>query len=598
MAYTLPRVDVCFVCLPGGPHTPPPCTVCGRTGFFHHQGLCTGCHPYSPERRDACPDCYAWGTSAVSRWRCWGCLGWHRKFSKLGPGGPCGWCGRTVALNRDHACRMCWQQRARLRRTTGDLRLSYATALESGCIQLSFANTRPQERRPARPAPRTSKAGPLQPPAPPAAALGLAGAPPASAAARPTPLASAVPPAPVVPFTHRQLTLFEPAPRQMSAAPAIPRDPVLAAWLQEELALWASSRGWSKSHFSRARRGLHIVLSLQDTPGAPVPTTLIHQLTPLGLPARLIEEFLRVRGFTEDDHTLAVDAWFARTTAHLPDPMSGQLALWFTVRLHGHPRPPRSRPRSAITVRHQLLFALPVLTRLAGAGTHNLADVEAAHLDTHLAACGLTGTPYSHTAAGLRSLFATLHAHRVIPSNPAVGLRVRTPARTIPLPADVLPIREALTSPDPTRAAVTALLAFHALRSSEIRHLMLDEARQLDEGRLLLPDRTVLVAEPVRARLAAYLAHRHRRWPHTANPYFLVNFRTALSTRPVSRPWLWRQYPSSSLLLRDDRIVDEVQADTDPRTLCELFGLTYNAVTRYTWPYQDAAHPSRTPPAP
>ncbi|WP_406841873.1 hypothetical protein ACICHK_43590 (plasmid) [Streptomyces sp. AHU1] len=108
----------------------------------------------------------------------------------------------------------------------------------------------------------------------------------------------------------------------------------------------------------------------------------------------------------------------------------------------------------------------------------------------------------------------------------------------------------------------------------------------------------VLLAEPVRARLAAYLAHRHRRWPHTANPYFLVNFRTALTTRPVSRPWLWLQYPSSSLLLRDDRIVDEVQADTDPRTLCELFGLTHNAVTRYTWPYQDAAHPPRTPPVP
>ncbi|AYC44129.1 hypothetical protein DWG14_08437 [Streptomyces griseorubiginosus] len=44
VSYTLPRIDVCFVCLPGGPHTPPPCAACRRSGFFFHQGLCTGCY--------------------------------------------------------------------------------------------------------------------------------------------------------------------------------------------------------------------------------------------------------------------------------------------------------------------------------------------------------------------------------------------------------------------------------------------------------------------------------------------------------------------------------------------------------------------------
>ena len=66
VAFTRPRIDVCFACLPGGPHTPPPCLLCGRAGFFYHQGLCTACHPFSPDRRDACPDCCAWGTSAAS----------------------------------------------------------------------------------------------------------------------------------------------------------------------------------------------------------------------------------------------------------------------------------------------------------------------------------------------------------------------------------------------------------------------------------------------------------------------------------------------------------------------------------------------------
>ncbi len=128
---------------------PPPCLVCGRDGFFYHQGLCTACHPFSPERRASCPDCFAWGTSREAKWRCWGCLGWHRKFSKTGPGGACVWCRRAVEVNHDRVCRMCWQQRARMRRASGDLHLSYARALEDGFIQLSFANMRTQERRPS-----------------------------------------------------------------------------------------------------------------------------------------------------------------------------------------------------------------------------------------------------------------------------------------------------------------------------------------------------------------------------------------------------------------------------------------------------------------
>ncbi|MCX4993772.1 hypothetical protein [Streptomyces sp. NBC_00568] len=558
MAFTVPRMDVCFVCLPGGPHTPPPCTVCGRSGFFFHQGLCTACHPCSPERRDACPDCYAWGTSAASRWRCWGCLAWHRKFSRKGPGGPCTWCQRPVAVNQDRVCRMCWLQRARLRRATGNLHLSYAAALEDGWVQLSFANTRPQERRPAR-------AGSRPP---------LGGRPAESSTAEPSTAAS---PAALVPFGHRQLILFEPPPRRFAAAGGLPRDLVLAAWLDQELAAWASSRGWSRSTLARARRGLRILLAVQDTPGAPVPVTLIDQLAATDVPTRLLQEFLTARGFTEDDRTPAIDAWFTRNTAHLPEPMAGQLAHWLALRLHGNnSRPPRSRPRSAITVRHQLLFALPVLTRLADSGIRDLADVTAGQLRTRLAACRLTGSDHTHTASGLRAVFTALAAQRIIASNPAVHLRVGTPAPTIPLPADLAPIRQALTSPDPARAAVTALLAFHAVRASEIRGLTLDDARRsLGDGLLSLPGRTVRLAQPVRVRLAAYLTHRSQRWPHTANPYFFVTHRSALSTGPVSRPWLYRHYPASSHLLRDDRIIDEAQTSADARIICELFGLTF-----------------------
>ncbi|MFF1594795.1 hypothetical protein ACFVY0_43070 [Streptomyces sp. NPDC058286] len=458
-----------------------------------------------------------------------------------------------MALNRDRACRLCWLQRARLRRATGDPRLSYARALEDGWVQLSFANTRPQERRP-----HSTQAPP--------------GAKTRSVLAA------------LAPAAHRQLVLFPPPPRDLAAAlHRLPIDTALADWLGQELTDWAAARGWTRSTASRARCGLRLLLAVQDTPGAPVPASGIDQLTQVGLPARLLHEFLTARRFVEDDRTLAIDAFFARLTAGLPEPMTAQLARWMSLRLTGSPTPPRSRPRSPATVRHQLSFALPVLARLAAAGTRDLADITTAQLREHLSACRLTGTAYTHTASGLIAVFTLLHAHRIIRSNPAVHLRVGTPTPTIPLPADTAPIRQALNDPDPARAAITALLAFHALRALEIRHLTLTDARDLAAGHLHLPDRTVLLAEPVQARMNAYLTHRGRRWPNTANPHFFITRRTALSTTPVSRPWLYRHYPASSHLLRSDRIVDEVQAaDGDIRLICDLFGLSIQAATRYT----------------
>ncbi|MFF3891258.1 hypothetical protein [Streptomyces sp. NPDC001914] len=247
-------------------------------------------------------------------------------------------------------------------------------------------------------------------------------------------------------------------------------------------------------------------------------------------------------------------------------------------------------------MRHHLQFALPVLTRLAAAGLDDLTHVTAAELRQNLDACRLRGNDYTDTASALRTVFTFLHTHHGAPRNPAVHLRVGTLHRSIPLPADPDPIRAALTSPDPARAAVTALLAFHALRTTEIRTLTLDSLRDLDQSRLHLPDRTVLLADPVTARLHAYLAHRAATWPYTANPHLFLTRKTAVSTTPVSLPWLYRRYPSSSHLLRADRLVDEAKAAGDARMICELFGLTFNTATRYTRSYQDIAALHSVPP--
>ncbi|WP_328863065.1 hypothetical protein [Streptomyces sp. NBC_00306] len=188
-----------------------------------------------------------------------------------------------------------------------------------------------------------------------------------------------------------------------------------------------------------------------------------------------------------------------------------------------------------------------------------------------------------------------LHAHGVLDRNPAGHLRVGSPAYTIPRPAaDLAPIRQALATPGPVRAAVTALIVFHALRAGEVRHLTLDQALGAQTGPPCMPGRTVLLAEPVRVPVAAYLAHRSHRWPGTANPHLFITRRSALSTRPVSRAWLYRQYPDSAHVLRSDRIVDEVQAaGGDALLICELFGLGVKAATRYT-----AAGPAAPPTTP
>ncbi|MFE0376164.1 hypothetical protein ACFW1M_11350 [Streptomyces inhibens] len=87
---------------------------------------------------------------------------------------------------------------------------------------------------------------------------------------------------------------------------------------------------------------------------------------------------------------------------------------------------------------------------------------------------------------------------------------------------------------DPVRATLSALVAFHALTVADLRHLMHTDVR---DGRLHLGERVMLLAEPVRIRLAAYLDLRARRWPKSVNPHLFINWQTATYTGPTSKVW-------------------------------------------------------------
>ncbi len=190
-----------------------------------------------------------------------------------------------------------------------------------------------------------------------------------------------------------------------------------------------------------------------------------------------------------------------------------------------------------------------------------------------------SGNPRATLGRALRSIFKVLKARKVTFTNPAARIKTGEPASRQPLPADLSVLREALESPDPARAALTALLVFHGLRSGQLCGLRLADLR---DGRLHLEDRIILLAAPVRQRVAAWLDYRTQRWPNTANPHLFIHYRTATQTRPVGVHWLHLKLGSSVRVIREDRILDEAYASAgDLRRLCDLFGLSVKAASRY-----------------
>jgi hypothetical protein len=129
---------------------------------------------------------------------------------------------------------------------------------------------------------------------------------------------------------------------------------------------------------------------------------------------------------------------------------------------------------------------------------------------------------------------------------------------------------------------VVALIAFHGLRSGQLRRLRLTDLR---DGRLHLDGRVIILAEPVRTRLAAWLDHRATRWPNTTNPHLFVHYRSATRAEPVGLRWVRLTIGAglTATAIREDRILNEAHASGgDARRLADLFGLSIQATTRYT----------------
>lgn len=381
-------------------------------------------------------------------------------------------------------------------------------------------------------------------------------------------------------MAYRQLTLFdlprEFAPGSRTGLPE-PPDPALEAFLIANVNEYAMRHGWTRSVATRARMAIRALLALQDTPGAPIAASAVEQLVDVDLSVHPTLAILDSVGFLHDDRVPALERWFTQQITALPEAMTSELRAWFDVLRHGSNRSPRSHPRTEVTIRTRTNWILPAVRAWASQGHDSLREISRADV---LAVLPGSGNPRVTMGAGLRSLFSTLTARRLIFTNPIAGIHIGETEGTQPLPADLDRIRAALHSPHPTKAAICAVMAFHGLRTDHLRHLLLTDVR---DHRLHLADRTVLLAEPVQERLAAYLDYRATQWPNTANTHLFINRSTAGTTESFGPAWVWKLFGFSPRLIWEDRILHEALATGgDVRRLCDLFGITVACALRYT----------------
>lgn len=553
VAWTSPRVDFCYGCLPGGPFDPPQCRTCGSRRDYFSQGLCSRCHPRSPEHIDSCKGCFAWGVYPRHNWTCWSCRWWESHYPK----GTCTHCGRATHVSDTRACRLCLEN-ARLVQEPG--RAPDVAAANRHSQQLFLANMMFKRRAGTLPDyvtwdSRWSKKNKNQLPHTPDAA-----------------------------FDENalvQLPLFdiEPDPKVLRQR-LLTEDSDLTRYCAAIVADHARRYGWSVRQRNAVIQSLRMLQILRPTPTAKIRASDVVSIRRYDGTITSTLEVLTEADLLIEDVPTRVERYFDAkfiASGTLPDQMRQHLELWLQIMLAGSRHAPRQFPRDPATVELHIQGLAPVVQAWVEGGRNSFAEITRDDIIDALAPLPAARRHFAEN--GLKSLFKILKGRRLVFANPMTGLPVGRLATTIPLPLDASVIRAGLDSPNPAVALAVALVAFHALTGKQVRELQLTD---IIDGRLLLGGRDIPLAAPVRTRLAAWLDHRNQTWPNSLNPHLLINRRSAPRLVAAGHSYPWKDTAFRPQELREDRILHEIHASGgDVRRLCDLFGLSVEAATRY-----------------
>jgi hypothetical protein len=568
------RTGFCFTCWPGGPVTPPPCLGCGSRDDYYTNGKCRRCHLRGRPSPESCPDCLAWGTTRKGKWLCHACRSWREIYPEQG---TCRTCGALAHLrSRDGICRLCFAHARNMIPVLG--RYDPAEANRYG-QQLFLANLKMRKgsSRADWEAEQRACAAPIVGPSNSRKEIRPLLQPPLPFPGRTVPDGDYA-----IASRYEQTTMF-PAERDYTRVRQKdlpwPKDPRLLHELWALADARSERLGWAKGVRMRCRAGLRVVLGLQDTPGAPIPLTSLEFLNQIHLTAKHVAAVLDEAGLLLDDRADTLGTWLDARLAGLPEQMISEIRVWYEVMAHGRTTPPhRRRPRGPITIRLHFSWALPVLKTWADAGHESLREITRDHVTAALTAARFP----ARTGQGLRSVLRLLKQEHVIFADPTARMHLGEHPSREPLPVATDAIKALLDTANPARAAVAAIVAFHALHTGQVCNLKLVD---VDAGWLHLDGRKIPLAEPVRQRVAAYLDYRNATWPNTANPHLFVNRRTATELREVGIRWIKLLLGPgvSCRSIREDRILAEAMANHgDPRRLHDMFGLSINASLRYT----------------
>jgi hypothetical protein len=341
----------------------------------------------------------------------------------------------------------------------------------------------------------------------------------------------------------------------------------------------AETRGWNTRIVIETGRALAVVLA-DHTPGDLIAWSwLPAALHSRDLSVTRTAEILDLAGLLDDDRVASFTCLKQARLAMLPAPMAADVEHWLRTRSQGGPR---SHPRNEHTVRMNLNRVHPLLLNWAEHYVH-LREVTAA--DIIAATELLPGNLRRQTLTALRSLFHHCKKTGRIFRDPTRGVHDGQRPLIIVQPLQPEEIDQATAAAvTPAARLALALAAVHAARPKTIRELHLDDV-DLGNRRMTIAGRARPLDDLTRSLLLAWLAHRGRRWPGTANPHLIVNQQTAMTTRAVSENWLTescRGLTATLERLRIDRQLEEALThDGDPLHLAAVFGICDDTAIRY-----------------